>query len=87
MAIAGSNKEAFFLRIDNGTLRNLGVHRPSGALIENDPVRAVEKLKRYGAVYLWKYSDNLVTLQRLWAQATQTPPVATITGQGERDGA
>ena len=46
MAVAGSTREAFFLRLDGERLIELGKHRPAGHLIETDVSRAIDRLRR-----------------------------------------
>lgn len=64
MAIAGSTREAFFLRLDGGDrLVVVGKHRPAGHLIETDVSRAIDRLRRGEAVYLEARGMNLAEVR------------------------
>lgn len=65
MAIAGSTQEAFFLRLENGELRELGKHRPASHLIKDDVEKALAALRAGKAVYLLVRGDNLSRLRKL----------------------
>ena len=64
MAVAGSTREAFFLRLDGERLIELGKHRPAGHLIETDVSRAIDRLRRGEAVYLEAKGVNLAQVRK-----------------------
>lgn len=70
MAIAGSSIEAFNLVLVGEQLINQGSGRIAGHLAEKDPAKALEKLRRYKSVRLWKYGDNLAEFKRLFAASS-----------------
>lgn len=63
MAIAGSTREAFFLRLDGDRLVVVGKHRPAGHLIETDVSRAIDRPRRGEAVYLEAKGMNLAKVR------------------------
>lgn len=63
MAIAGSTREAFFLRLDGDRLIVIGKHRPAGHLIETDVSRAIDRLRGGEAVYLEAKGVNLARVR------------------------
>lgn len=82
MAVAGSTRDAFFLRLEPGTdeqgnpirrLVMLGNHRVVGRMVESDLSKAADRLLAGEAIYLEAYGMNLPKIQERFKNVTESP--------------